>query len=131
MSNYQKQYAAAKKAGKTTNLTPDYIRWSDKGQQIMGEYISQNEVASGLGTGTYKQYVFDTDDGLKKFALGSAADSEFSGVLAPGFVYCLTYEGKEKIAKGRSVNRFTLEQIDMTEDLTAEENKQADGNKKK
>jgi hypothetical protein len=115
MSNFKKQYAAAKKADKLTVLTPTYVKWEKEGQQIVGAYVGQNTVVSSVGVGSYNQYLFETDDGLVKFALGSAADSEFAPVLAKGYVYSITYLGKEKIAKGRSVNRFNIEQVDITD----------------
>ncbi len=116
MTNYSKQYAAAKKAGKIQDLTPDYVKWEKEGQQIIGAYVSQNEVDSSLSEGKYKQYLFDTDKGLIKMAMGSAADAEFSTMFVAGCIYAITYNGKEKIGRGREVNRFTVEQFELIEE---------------
>ena len=124
MKSYRELYVAAKKSKMVKQLTPGYLKWEEKGQAMIGAYINQNEVQSRLGGTSYKQYIFETDDGLVKFALGRAADSEFSEMFAKGVVYAITFEGKEKISGGRQVNRFNVEEIgisDMVDETEEEE----------
>ena len=123
MKSYRELYASAKKTKAVKQLTPAYIKWEEEGQLIVGAYINQNAVQSRLGGTEYKQYIFETDDGLIKFALGRAADSEFSEMFGKGVVYAITFEGKEKISGGRQVNRFNVEEIgisDMVDDTEPE-----------
>ncbi len=115
MKSYQELYASAKKANALKQLTPTYKKWKDSGETIVGAYINQNSVSSRLGGTEYKQYIFETDEGLVKFALGRAADSEFSEMFARGVVYAITYEGKDRISGGRQVNRFSVEEVGVSD----------------
>jgi len=133
MKSYQELYEASKKAKTTKQLTPEYIKWEDEGQQVIGAFISLNAVQSRLGGTEYNQYIFETDRGLVKFSMGRAADSEFTPQLAKGVVYAVTYLGKEKIAGGRSVNRFSVEEIGVADmvDNTEEDIPKDDSTKHK
>jgi len=115
MKSYRELYAAAKKTKALKQLTPTYVRWESPGQAIIGAYINQNAVQSRLGGTEYKQYIFETDAGLVKFALGRAADSEFAEMFGKGIVYAITFEGKDKISGGRQVNRFNVEEIGISD----------------
>jgi len=132
MKSYQELYKAAKKAKSTKQLTPVYQKWDKEGQMIIGAFISSNPVQSRLGGTEYNQYIFETDTGLVKFALGRSADSEFTAVLGKGVVYAITYMGKEKISGGRQVNRFNIEEIgvsdmvDETEEGTEDDDSKVD-----
>jgi len=117
MKSYRELYNRSKKAKTVKSLTPNYVKWEKKGQQIIGAFISFNPVQSRLGGSEYNQYIFETDEGLIKFALGKSADSEFTPQLASGIVYAITYEGKENIAGGRQVNRFNLEEIGIADQV--------------
>ena len=133
MKSYQELYDAAKKAKTAKQLTPTYVKWEQEGEMIIGAFISSNPVQSRLGGTEYNQYIFETDDGLVKFALGRAADSEFTPQLCKGVVYAITYLGKEKITGGRSVNRFSVEEIGIADmvDNIKEKTEADDGTKHK
>ena len=123
MKSYRELYASAKRTKALKSLTPNYFKWEEKDQVVIGAYISHNPVQSRLGGTSYNQYIFETDDGLVKFALGHAADSELAPMFAKGVVYAITFEGKERISGGRQVNRFTVDEIgvaDMVDDTEAE-----------
>jgi len=90
------------------DLTPQWIAWEKKDQSILGKMMSFSHVDSTLGTGIYKQYLFDTDNGLVKFSLGTATDKELETILRIGYVYKITYHGQVKIKGGRKVNQFSV-----------------------
>lgn len=119
---YRELYENSRKAKTTKSVTPEYVKWKKEGDQIIGAYVSHAPVQSRLGEKEYNQYIFETDKGLVKFALGRSADNEVTPILARGVVYAITFKGKEDIAGGRSVNRFEIEevgiadQVDETED---------------
>jgi len=123
MKSYRELYAAAVKSKAVKQLTPTYHKWTEPGDFLVGAYINQNSVQSRLGGTEYKQYIFETDEGLVKFALGRSADSEFAEMFAKGVVYGITYQGKEKIAGGRQVNRFDVDEVGVSDmvDETEEE----------
>jgi hypothetical protein len=109
---YSEMKDKAKKAGAIKNLSPTYYEFEKKGASIIGRYKGRGEVSSSLGKGTYFQYIFETDDGPIKCALGAATDKEAGQLLEPGKVYVISFLGKTKISGGRSVNKFTIEAID-------------------
>jgi hypothetical protein len=117
MENYRKLYSEAKQAKAVRQITPQFVRWEKPGQQIIGAYVSYNQVKSRLADSTYNQYLFDTDDGLVKFSLGHVADGDVSSLFSKGTVYAITYLGKDKIPGGRSVNRFNIEEIGIVDEL--------------
>lgn len=106
--SYKQQFAEMEKANKVQNLTPQFVKWEKKGQELIGEFRSAHPVASSMGEGTYTQYVFDTDEGLVKFSLGGAADKEFANVFRTGGLYKIIYDGQVKISGGRSVNQYRV-----------------------
>ena len=114
---YSKMYDNAQKAKVVKQLTPAYHEWKKEGDRIIGAFITKTEVQSRLGGQSYNQYLFDTDDGLIKFALGRMADSELQDQFVKGGIYAIEYRGKEKIAGGRSVNRFSVEEIGATDEI--------------
>jgi len=120
MGNYVKQLEVAKKAGQLKDLTPEYRKFEKKGDLIVGAFISKALVSSGLGEAGYNQYVFDTDDGVVKFHMGKAADNEVSEVFTPGMVYAITYQGKESISGGRTVNKFDVVEVGYVEPAALE-----------
>lgn len=121
--NYQKLYDKAVKDKTAKPRTATYVKWDAAGHRIIGSFIGTQEVASRMGGEGYNQYLFDTDDGLVKFALGRNADHEIAPVLVEGGIYSIEYLGQEEISGGRKVNKFNV--LELTEDLsdaTADEN---------
>lgn len=117
VKTFKRMYADAVKAKAIKQLTPAFVAWEKSGQQIIGCFISRNEVTGTLGGKAYYQYLFDTDEGRVKFSLGSSADGEVGATLVPGQVYGVTYKGKEKIKGGRQVNRFNVEELGAADEL--------------
>jgi hypothetical protein len=108
---YKEQYEEAQKVGGVQGLTPEFMKFEKKGEVVLGKYITSSDVQGQIGEGTYKQYLFDTDEGLVKFAMGAATDREVEPQLIAGDVYRVVFEGKEKITGGRQVNKFKVEHI--------------------
>lgn len=111
MESYRQMYEKAGKAGQIKNLTPVYREWGKAGDTIIGSYIGKSSVMGRLGGQSYFQYLLDTDEGLIKLSLGKATDNEVAESFCKGVVYAITFNGKEKIAGGRTVNKFTIEEI--------------------
>ena len=117
LNTYKKAYEHAKKVKALKQLTPAYVRWTEEGQQVIGAFVSSTEVTSRLSGKGYNVYLFETDEGLVRFSLGATIDGTVSEMFAKGVVYAVTYKGKEKIAGGRSVNRFDIEEIGPIDEL--------------
>jgi len=108
---YKDQYKKAKEEKTLENVSPEFMKFTEKGAQIVGKFIASFPVKSTRGEGYYNQYLFETDLGLVKFALGSATDKEISNIVFVGGVYAITYEGKEELTGGHTVNKFKVEQV--------------------
>jgi hypothetical protein len=115
MTNYKQLYETAKKKGTLKQRTPEFIKFEEPGQTVIGEFVSANTVKSSLNDGNYNQYIFQTDDGLVKFSLGAASDAELEAVLIQGCIYGIEFLGNEKISGGRSVNKFNVVEINEFE----------------
>ena len=109
---YKDLYAEKEKAGSSRLLSSDYIKFDKKGIQIIGRLLSINAVTGQLGGKSYNQYLFDTDDGLVKCAVGAATDAEAGALMGIGGIYSVIYEGQEKLKGGRSINRFKITELE-------------------
>lgn len=111
--SYVELYKKAKKEGRTKDLSPQFVRFENKGDSVVGRFKGAAPVTSAMGTGEYNHYIFETDKGLVKFHVGAATDKEIAAQLNAGDIYCVTFEETVKISGGRSVNKFKVERIDL------------------
>jgi len=111
---YKEMYQEAQKVGGVKTLTPTYVEFEKKGDMIVGRFKGRGPVTSSLGGGEYYQYLFDSDDGLIKVALGQACDKEAGKLMEEGKVYKIEYLGQVKISGGRKVNKYDIAIIDET-----------------
>ena len=117
MSTFKGFYEQAKKDKTLKPVTASYKKWEKDGDEVIGQFVSRSTVDSSMGTGTYFQYLFKTDEGMIKFALGSSNDNEIGAIMSPGLVYRIVYKGKEDLQRGRRVNRFECENIPVDAEL--------------
>jgi len=117
---YKEAHEKAHKENRMSKVTPDYLEWKKSGMKIVGQFVGVSSVPSSRGEGSYNQYLFHTDDGLVKFAVGAATDKEIMPLISRGQVYSIEYLGKEKLDKTRSVNKFMVLHIELTDDELAE-----------
>jgi len=112
---YAEMIDEAKESKQLKPLTATYIKFDKVGIKIVGLLMGKNEVQGRLSEKTYTQYLFDTDDGLVKCALGSASDGEAGTLMQIGGIYSITFLGTEAMGGGRRVNKFEVVGI-MTEE---------------
>lgn len=116
--DYDKLYKNLKQESKTVNLTPEFYQFKEKGEIIVGAFITKMEIPSQRGSGSYYQYIFDTNKGRIKFALGKVTDGAIADVLKEGYIYAITYNGKIDIGGSRYVNDVTVEFVANPDGLT-------------
>jgi len=109
--NYNDLYNQRREQGAVSNLTPQFVKFEKEGDRVIGRLVAVTEIESRLNEGTYNQYVFDSDNGRIKFALGRQTDQEIGGSLRAGEIYAITYLGKEEVKGGRRVNKFQVEHV--------------------
>jgi len=123
MKSYAELYEAAQKTKNVRQLTAEYRKFEKKGDFVLGKLVGVSPVQSTLGGGEYNQYLFETDDGLVKFALGRSGDGEIGAVLEKGKIYRVTFLGQEDISGGRRVNKFDCLEIGFGEDIIPDSGK--------
>lgn len=109
---YKEQFNQVTKDKSGRNLSPKYQEFKKDGDQVIGRMLAKNSVSGTISGGSYNQYLFDTDKGLTKFALGSATDSEAGALMKVGGVYAITFKGQESLQGGRKINRFDIIEIE-------------------
>lgn len=114
---YQERFTQAVKDHRTKDVSPEWVAFEKKDQSVLGKLLGTSAVDSSLGSGSYLQYMMETDDGLIKFSLGAATDKELAPVIKVGGVYKITYQGQQKIKGGRRVNRFKVVSLGDADDL--------------
>lgn len=107
-TGYRKQYNQAVADKTARSLTAKFVEWKDVDQQIVGKLLAKNIVKGSVGGVPYNQYLFDTDEGLVKCALGSATDAEAGQLMQIGGIYSITFGGQEKLKGGHKINRFEV-----------------------
>ncbi len=112
---YQEMMEEAEGNKQLRQLTAEYVKFDNAGTKVVGMLMGKNEVQGRLSDKSYTQYLFDTDDGLIKCALGSANDGEAGTLMQVGGIYSITFLGTESMGGGRRVNQFEVVGI-MTEE---------------
>ena len=110
-TGYLAEFRAAQAAKKTEPVSPAWKTFEKAEDAVCGVLLGSSDVQSSLGSGTYKQYLMRTDEGLIKFSLGAATDRELLPLLHEGKLYLITYLGPVKIKGGKRVNRFAVETL--------------------
>jgi len=123
MKSYAELYEAAQKTKNIRQLTAEYRKFEKKDDFVLGKLVGVSPVQSALGGGEYNQYLFETDEGLAKFALGRSGDGEIGVVFEKGKVYRVTFLGQENISGGRRVNKFDCLEIGFGDDIISDSGK--------
>ena len=109
--SYKDMVNNARRSGATKILSPTFFEWKKVNDMVVGKFLEASPIKSTLAEGEYNHYIFETDEGLFKFALGAATDKEAGVLMQSNHVYIITYQGKVEISGGRRVNKFTVEEI--------------------
>ena len=118
---YKEMYETAKKNNRLEELNVRYLTWDEEDQYIIGRFLSSDEVESKNGQSRYRMYLFDTDVGKVRFALGYKADTEIFPLMEVGEVYYIQYLGQVKLPSGRHLNQFEVKHILSVEDIPFED----------
>ncbi len=113
--SYADQYKNAKTQGAAREMVAKYLKLDKEGLQIIGKLMGYTvipeKVVNKKVMPEYRQYLFDTDEGLVKVAPGGNFDGSTGAMMKVGNVYALTFNGKRDIGGGHKVNDFALEEI--------------------
>ena len=109
--SYKESYAKAKKEESLEQLTATYLEFKKPGVSVVGRFIHQNKVPGKRPDTEYNQYLFETDEGLVKFAMGNVTDNEAGALMRIGEIYHIEFKGTEDLGGGRRVNKFFIERL--------------------
>jgi len=109
--NYKEAYTKAKKEESLEQLTATYLEFKKEGVTVIGRYIHVNVVPGKRPDTEYNQYLFETDEGLIKFAMGNVTDNEAGALMRIGEIYRIEFKGQEELTGGRRVNKFFIERL--------------------
>lgn len=79
-----------------------------KGETITGRLISMTEITSDKFKSTYFSYLFNTDDGNIKTALGAGVDQEVRPFMKVGQIFVIISKGTQDIGKGSNMKVFDV-----------------------
>ena len=108
---YTEMLKQAQKDGRAKRVTPMFIEFKKEHDLIVGRLMGQQTIQSSKNVGSYQHYIVEADQGLVKFALGSATDGELAPVLKRGGVYAFEFLGQEDLGGGRRVNKFDVVEL--------------------
>lgn len=111
LGKYGQMLKDAQKDGRVQRVTPKFVEFKDKDEQVVGRLMGQQTIKSTKNEGTYQHYIVESDNGLIKFAMGSATDGELSATLKRGGVYAFKFLGQEDLGGGRRVNKFDVVEL--------------------
>lgn len=112
---YEELYKESEKEGLIEDLEPEFVKWDKIGKTVLGRFKGATDIESSVGEGSYKQYLFETDDGAVKFQLGAVTDGSIFPQLVVDGIYRIKFKGQEKTQKGFNVNRFEVRAIKALE----------------
>lgn len=114
--DYEKMYQDAEKSKTTEEIVPTFKKFEKVDEYVVGAFIEEIEITSQNTGQTYKQYIFDTNEGRVKFHLGSNGDREIGSQFLKGAVYFVQFKGKEDIGHGQSVNKWNVKLVKARDD---------------
>lgn len=82
-----------------------------KGESFVGRLMSMTELTSDKFKSTYISYLFNTDEGNIKTALGAGVDQEVRPFMRCGQVFIVTSKGKVNTGKGNEMKVFDVVRV--------------------
>jgi len=113
-------YTQAQKNGQTKPISSIFKKeWKNK-EEIIGRLISLAEITDPKFQKSYFSYLFNTDDGNIKTALGAGVDQEVRPFMKIGEIYWIQFTGLVDTGKGSPMKTFKVEHIvtDQEPDLS-------------
>lgn len=108
---YEAQLKAAKTNKEVKEITVTFVPFKEKGSKILGKLLHVSQIEGRRTDSFYNQYLFDTDGGKVKFQCGGVFDAEIGPQMKVGGIYLITFQGKEEIDSGRTVNTWKVDCI--------------------
>lgn len=113
---YADMVREAKKNDSLEKITSVFKKDWKKGEVLTGRLMSMEPIENEKMKSKYFSYLFNTDEGNVKTALGAGVDREVRPFMEVGRVYIITFKGTEDIGKGREMKRFEIVHVALGEE---------------
>jgi hypothetical protein len=108
---YKEMYSQAQKNNQTEAISSIFKKEWKKNEEIIGRLINIQPVQDPKFNKEYYSYLFNTDDGNIKTALGAGVDGEVRPFMVTGEVYRVQFQGTVDTGKGSPMKVFKVEHI--------------------
>jgi len=105
---YRDQFKQAEKNGETEVISSIFKKEWSKNEEIVGKLISMTEITDAKFDKAYYSYLFATDEGNIKAALGAGVDQEVRPFMRVGETYLVRFKGKIDTGKGSPMKVFEV-----------------------
>jgi len=110
MGKYEK-YLDEMYVNSADDLVADIHDFEEHGSVIVGRLQRVSRYHSEKFNKDQNEYIFDTDDGLKKVLLNENTDKCMNDPTLIGKILYIRYEGKIKLDSGKEFKKFTIKLI--------------------
>ncbi len=105
---YQDLANESHKNGFTKQITTEIVSFKNPEDSLIGKLLEISDFTGGKFDTSCKQYLFDTDTGLKTCLLGGATDKQLEKQDLKDKVLIIVFKGQDEIEGGRKVNKFDI-----------------------
>jgi hypothetical protein len=109
-------YLDEKVLEQSTDLVAEIHDFEEHGSVIIGKLLKIGKYHSEKYNKDQNEYIFDTDDGLKKVVLNDNADKCFTDPDYVGRIIYIKFEGRIKLNSGKEFKKFTIKLIRTSEE---------------
>lgn len=110
--SYKDLYKEAMNAGMVEQISYEYFKWEEEGQELVGKYLGCETVQSDKFENPFIRHLFDTDAGLLAVVCGAVIDKLLEGDTYLQKVLAITFTGKQDMQDGRSYNSYIVKIVD-------------------
>ena len=116
---YADQYKQATKRGDVRAISSVLKKEWKKNEDLIGVLKSITPVHNVKLDSDYFSYLFSTDDGAIKCALGAGVDQDVKPFMRVGELYCVRFKGEVNTGKGNPMKVFEIMRVpsDLTEEV--------------
>jgi len=108
---YKDLYKQAEKNGQTEVISSIFKKDWSRNEEIVGRLVSLTEITDAKFDKAYFSYLFATDEGNIKTALGAGVDQEVRPFMRLGETYLVRFKGKIDTGKGSPMKQFEVVRI--------------------
>lgn len=115
---YKDQYKQATKAGEVRSISSILKKEWNKNEDLIGVLKSITPIHNEKLNSDYFSYLFSTDDGNIKCALGAGVDQDVKPFMRVGELYCIRFKGMQATGKGNDMKVFEVMRVpsDITDE---------------